>query len=105
MRTITEGNDMEQLMTAGACFAEPDEGELRLAWRMLIHFLPNSPSANKFGNVHAIGIVVQEYGPRYSDDGFELCGGGVWRSICPLVDYPVLYPNRERDLPNLREAA
>jgi hypothetical protein len=96
---------MEQLMTAGACFAEPDEGDLRLAWKVLTHFLPRSPSADESGNVYAPGVMVQEYGPRYSKDGHELCGGGVWRNVCPLVDYPELYPHGVLGLPSLRQAA
>lgn len=92
-------------MTAGACFADPDEGDLRLAWANIIHFMPSSPNANEMGNVTAPGVMVQEYGPRYDKDGFELSGGGVWRDFCPLVDFPELHSYRVRHLPNLRQAA
>lgn len=91
-----------ETLTAGACFFEPQEGDLRLVWRTLTHYLPRDNRADGMSNVDLGGVMVQEYGPRYSDDGFALCGGGRWENICPLADYPDRSPERVKDLPNLR---
>lgn len=77
---------MGEFMCAGAVFNEPEEGDFRIVVSMISHFAPRHPNADDEGYINSPGLMVQEYGPRYSKDGFELCGGGKWRFVCPLVD-------------------
>ena len=63
-------------------------------------FSPNNKNADDMGMIETDGILVQEYGPIYID-GLE-SGGGKWETICPLVDYPFLYPDDINRLPKLR---
>jgi hypothetical protein len=69
---------------------EPDEGDLRIVRGPVKEFEPGNPAADEDGWVSRPGFLVQEYGPRYSNDGFELCGGGVWRTKGPLGSFPGL---------------
>jgi hypothetical protein len=74
--------DYAPLMTAGACFMQPEEGSLRLVVGKVYSCMDD---------VGQIGIVVQEYVPQISEDGFELvcCE---WRDICPLTDAHFMLP-------------
>jgi hypothetical protein len=70
------------LMTAGACFMEPQEGTLRLVIGAVYSALDDQPRA---------GFVVQEYVPQCDADGFELVGCE-WADQCPLTDAHFILP-------------
>lgn len=92
-------------MRAGEIFEQPDEGDIRIVVGKLSYWLPNDVRADDLGYVVVTGLLVQEYGPQYDEEGFELTGEGQWDDLCPLVDFPILYRSREWQLPNLRREA
>jgi hypothetical protein len=91
------------LMTAGACFMEPDEGALRLVRSTVYGCMDDAGRP---------GIVVQEYAPKIDKDGFELVHCH-WVTVCPLTDAhfmlshwnaPACWNEASRDLRALIEA-
>lgn len=79
------------MITAGSIFDEPEHGDLRIVIGNVLTFDPDDPAANEDGHVITRGKLVEEFVPRVNAEGFPLCGGGEWHSLCPLVDYRELY--------------